>query len=327
MAKRKHKKKKFLLDLYVIAGLVILAAVIGLFLFFYYKGQEPEALYVYPENVKQGDTIFIKAKSPADNITGNFGDEKLVFYKKDNSNEWISFLGIDADQTPGDYRISVNTSKTSQFTNYIKVALADFSSAPAVQAPSAAQNGITKEKAVDNIVKNDNPILKKILSNLTPEPYFKGSFSFPLSKMERSGLSFGKFIGFAKDKLQHLGVDLKAAEKTDIFAVNDGKVVAVLNLSNYGKTVIIDHGLDIFSLYLHLDEFKVSEGDMVKRGQTIGLSGETGYATAPHLHFSIRVGNSRVDPVVFIETTQKLDENFILAALRDAFFNIINSFK
>ena len=52
----------------------------------------------------------------------------------------------------------------------------------------------------------------------------------------------------------------KAPEKTEVYAINDGKVVLTVNLSNYGKTVIIDHGLDIFSLYLHLEEFKISEG-------------------------------------------------------------------
>ena len=104
----------------------------------------------------------------------------------------------------------------------------------------------------------------------------------------------------------------------------DGKVVLTADLPNYGKTVIIDHGLDIFSLYLHLDEFKVVEGQIVKKNQILGLSGDTGYSTAPHLHFSIRVGTSRVDPLVFIEATKKLDENSFIAAISNAFLNIIN---
>ena len=141
--------------------------------------------------------------------------------------------------------------------------------------------------------------------------------------MRAGGFAFGDFIGFGKYKLQHLGVDLKAPEKTEIYAVNDGKVVLTANLSNYGKTVIIDHGLGIFSMYLHLEEFKVSLGQMVGRGQTIGLSGDTGYVTGPHLHFSMRVDGTRVDPVGFITATKKLEDNSFLANISNGFFNIL----
>jgi len=318
--KYKKVKKKIPVYFYVIGALAIILLAMA---FFSFLNKSTPSIYVFPENPKQGDTVFIRVKTQAGEIAGNFGQEKLVFYRKGNSNEWISFLGIDADQKPGDYKISVDTSNAEHLAKQIKVALADFSTASAVLAPSPAQTGITTEKAYSNLVKNDGPALKKVLSNLNPQPYFTSAFSFPLSSMQKSGFSFGKFIVFAKYKLQHFGVDLQAPKNSDIFAINDGKVVATLNLPNYGKTAIIDHGLDIFSLYLHLDEFKVSEGEMVKRNQLIGLSGDTGYATAPHLHFSIRVGSSRVDPIAFIEATQKLNDNFFLADIANAFLNII----
>ncbi|MCX6722163.1 MAG: M23 family metallopeptidase [Candidatus Staskawiczbacteria bacterium] len=140
--------------------------------------------------------------------------------------------------------------------------------------------------------------------------------------MKQSGFSFGKFISFAQYKLQHFGIDLKAPEKTNIYAVNDGKVVLTSSLPDYGKTVIIDHGLGIFSMYLHLDEFKVSVGDMVKNEHIIGLSGDSGYSSAPHLHFSIRVDGSRVDPIAFIQTTQKMNDSIATAAIVQTFKNI-----
>jgi murein DD-endopeptidase MepM/ murein hydrolase activator NlpD len=80
-------------------------------------------------------------------------------------------------------------------------------------------------------------------------------------------------------------------------------------------------------MYLHLNEFKVANGQIVQRGQLIGLSGDTGYSSAPHLHFSIRVGNSRVDPVAFIQTTKKLNDNFFLADLMNAILNIFSLTK
>lgn len=322
MASKKKHKKNLTVLLYVAFGFIVFWLFAGFFIFF---NTEPASIYVYPENPKQGDTVFIRVKSQANEIAGNLGQEKLVFYKK--GSEWISFLGIDADQNPGEYKIFVDTSSAEHFTEKINVAMADFSSAPVAKAPSSGQTGTTQSAAVNNIRKSDNPAINKILGNFTLSPYFAQPFSYPLSKIEISGFSFGKFIGFAKDKLQHLGVDLRAPQKTDVFAVNDGKVVAAFELSNYGKTVIIDHGLDIFSLYLHLDEFKVSKGDIVRRGQSIGLSGETGYVTAPHLHFSIRVGGARVDPIAFIKTSQKMNNNFFIADISNAFLNFINNFK
>jgi len=306
---------------YVLAGIVFLLVIFAVYLYF---RQVPATVYIFPENPKQGDTVFIRVRSEADSITGSFGTEKISFYKKHNSPEWVAFVGIDVDQKPGEYKIFINVSRNGELVRKVEVAAAAFSSSPVVEAPIKSQSGITQDKAVSNIRNNDNPSLNKILSKLTPQPYFSGAFYLPLDPTKKIGFSFGEFVGFAKDKLQHMGVDLRANEGTKVHAVNDGRVVGTLNLSNYGKTVIIDHGLDIFSLYLHLSDFKVSSGQIVKRDQVIGLSGSTGYVTAPHLHFSMRVDQARVDPIAFIEATQKMDDNFVVADLSNAFLNLLN---
>lgn len=279
-------------------------------------------MYVYPDNPKQGDTVLIRVKGETNSASGKLGEENLAFYQKSKS-EWVALLGIDADKEPGIYNISVS-SGLDKFAKDISVSLADFSVAKPAKTPNVKKEGYTKNTALNNIVNVDGPALKQILTRFTQKPYFNGSFVFPLEEVEKSGYSFGRFIQFAKYKIQHLGVDLRAPEKTDIHAVNDGKVVSTINLSNGGKTVVIDHGLNIFSMYLHLEEFKVSEGDMVKRNQIIGLSGDTGYSTAPHLHFSMRVGSSRIDPIVFIQTTKKLDDDSILANISRAVLNVFN---
>ncbi|MGA2417710.1 MAG: M23 family metallopeptidase [Candidatus Staskawiczbacteria bacterium] len=321
MKNKKQQTKRFSVYSFLIIGLIVFWLAIGIFLLF---NKTPTSIYVYPENPKQGDTVFIRVKSQAGEVAGNFGQQKLIFYKKGNSQEWISFLGIDADQKPGNYKIFVDTSLAEHLTNEIKVSLASFTNAPAVAVSIPKQSIITNEKAVSNIRNNDNPAISKVISKFTATPYFIEPFSSPLGLMEKSGFSFGQFIGLGATKMQHLGIDLQAAEKTDIYAVNDGKVVATLNLSNYGKTVIIDHGLDIFSLYLHLDEFNVFVGSRVRRGELIGLSGDTGYVSGPHLHFSMRVDGARVDPVEFIQITQKINDNLILADISNAFLNLIN---
>jgi murein DD-endopeptidase MepM/ murein hydrolase activator NlpD len=307
------------LFLYISVILIIFWLAVGIFLFFHKDSKV--IIYAYPENPKQGDAVLIKVENGSDNITGKFENEDLVFYKKPNSTEYFSFLGIDVDQKSGDYKIIINISG-KELTKEIKVSQANFSEAKTAQAPNYKQTGVTTEKAVSNLMKNDNPAINKVLSDFTLKPYFNDSFSFPLNKMEVSGFNFGRFINFSKYKLQHLGVDLRAGENTNVYAINDGKIVATLNLPNYGNIIIIDHGLKIFSMYLHLSEFKVADGDIVKRGQIIGLSGETGYATAPHLHFSMRVDGARIDPMQFIEITKKMDNNYGLADIYGGFLNI-----
>jgi len=117
--------------------------------------------------------------------------------------------------------------------------------------------------------------------------------------------AFGNIRKSGEISLQHLGVDLEANIDTPVYAINDGTVRLSQELTNYGKTIIIDHGMGIFSLYLHLDEFKVFERKAVKKGEIIALSGNTGYSIAPHLHLGVKISGSSVDPLRFIETTEK----------------------
>jgi len=99
----------------------------------------------------------------------------------------------------------------------------------------------------------------------------------------------------------HDGVDLKAPKNTEIFAAAKGKVIyASRKIRNYGKMVVLDHGNAWSTVYSHLNEYKVKVGDEVNLGEIIGLSGKTGRASGPHLHFEIRRGSDPLDPLLFL---------------------------
>ena len=83
-------------------------------------------------------------------------------------------------------------------------------------------------------------------------------------------------------------------------AMNAGVVSLAREFRVYGKTIVIDHGLGLQSIYMHLSNFKVKAGQQVKKGEPIGLSGSTGYALEPHLHVSVHIGGVSVDPVEFL---------------------------
>jgi murein DD-endopeptidase MepM/ murein hydrolase activator NlpD len=103
----------------------------------------------------------------------------------------------------------------------------------------------------------------------------------------------GKII----DRQVHLGIDLASVRHAAIPAANSGIVAFSGNLGIYGKTVLIDHGFGLFSMYSHLNASDVRKGQTVKKGDTIGRTGSTGLAGGDHLHFSILIHNTFVNPI------------------------------
>ncbi|MGI4993352.1 M23 family metallopeptidase [Halobacteriovorax sp. GFR7] len=103
----------------------------------------------------------------------------------------------------------------------------------------------------------------------------------------------------------HSGTDMRARRPTPVKASNDGRVILVKDLFFNGNAVFIDHGAGVITMYCHLSKFKVNQGDTVKRGQIIALSGNTGRSSAPHLHWGVRVQGKWVDGLQFIKEKER----------------------
>ncbi|MBU4388465.1 MAG: M23 family metallopeptidase [Proteobacteria bacterium] len=99
------------------------------------------------------------------------------------------------------------------------------------------------------------------------------------------------------DRQIHLGIDLASLAHSPVQAANKGKVVFAGSIGIYGKTVIIDHGFGLHSMYAHLSSYNVEEKQMVSKGEIIGITGITGLAGGDHLHYSILIHNTFVNPV------------------------------
>jgi hypothetical protein len=99
------------------------------------------------------------------------------------------------------------------------------------------------------------------------------------------------------DQQVHLGFDLAVGQHTPVVAANDGKVVWAAPLGIYGNCIVVDHGFGLQSIYGHLSEIAVKEGEMVKRGKPMGKSGSTGLAGGDHLHFSMQIDGVQVNPI------------------------------
>ena len=120
----------------------------------------------------------------------------------------------------------------------------------------------------------------------------------PQSQAESSFADVRNYIYNGKkiDQQVHLGYDLAVTQHIGVEASNDGKVVYAAPLGIYGNCIVVDHGYGLQTIYGHLSKIDVHEGDMVKRGQVMGLSGMTGMAGGDHIHFAMQLDGVQIDP-------------------------------
>src|SRR5262249_37595497 len=142
-------------------------------------------------------------------------------------------------------------------------------------------------KEVEARIAQESEFKKKVFAETIAEPLWKGKFASPSATAVSGGFGAARLYN-GKMRHQHMGLDFHAAVGTPIHATNSGKIIVARPLYFEGNCVMIDHGDGLITMYFHFSEIKVKEGDMVEKGQLIGLSGGTGRVTGPHLHFQVR---------------------------------------
>ena len=149
--------------------------------------------------------------------------------------------------------------------------------------------------------------LKRVYANSTPWRMWRETFQRPMQSKITS--KFGNKRMYNRQlKRFHNGVDFRARPGTPLYAANSGKVILAKNLFFSGNTVILDHGLGLFTLYAHLSRLDVKFDQMVSKGQHLGLSGATGRVNGPHLHWGVKLHGLSVNPLQLIEAVEKLYE-------------------
>jgi len=151
-------------------------------------------------------------------------------------------------------------------------------------------------------IKREGKLIRSTLRVYTDKYFKEGYFSKPLKRLSISTPFGARRIINNKIKYTHSGTDFRARWGTPVKAVLSGRVVIARDFYLTGKTIIINHGLGLYSLYAHLSKFKVKEGDYVKAGQVIGNVGSTGRSTGPHLHLGMYINGVRVDPMEAFKT-------------------------
>ncbi len=217
----------------------------------------------------------------------------------DDGQTWRALVGIDLLAKPGPTSavITARTPRGSVTATYAFTVLPKqfptrrLTVDPAlVEPPPSELERIERETARTN----------QIYASPSPAPLWAGTFMRPVG--DPSNSRFGvRSIFNGRPGSPHTGADFLSGAGTPIKAPNAGRVRLAENLYFSGNTVIVDHGLGLFSLFAHLSAFNVKEGDEVGTGDLIGLVGATGRVTGPHLHWAVRASGARVDPLSLLE--------------------------
>ncbi len=157
---------------------------------------------------------------------------------------------------------------------------------------------------INDIVRKENyRVIEAQCQNTVTQKLWEGAFLRNLGTTKANFAEYRTYMyrSAVVSRQVHTGIDIAGINNTEILAANHGKVVFTGEIGIYGNVVILDHGYGIHSLYGHLNQIDVQEGDMVKKGAPIAVSGETGLAFGDHLHFEIRINGIPVNPIEWFD--------------------------
>lgn len=247
---------------------------------------------LYSQNVefkgqfKQGSLVF----GTADNLISITLDNKDIPF--DESGKFV--LGFDRDDKE-EHLLIVKTKEKTILKKFVpekteyKIQRINGMKQKYVSPPKKELDRIAAEREITKTAKSMIGGIKNA--------EFNDGFIKPISKGRISSVFGSQRILNGTPKNFHNGLDIAVPEGTSVKAMTDGKVL--LNADNFyyaGNFIIIDHGLGVNSMYLHLSKSFVTEGQIVKKGEVIGEVGTTGRSTGPHLHWTVQWFDKRVDP-------------------------------
>lgn len=211
---------------------------------------------------------------------------------------WRALVGIDLDVKPGTYTVTVTggSGSSARATYDLVVVRRAFRT----RRLTVNEAFVTPPASEQDRIEREARLMDGLWKSPAPTRLWNGPFVRPVPGAANS--AFGTRSVFnGKPRNAHSGADFLSPAGTPIHAPNAGRVVLARDTYFSGNTVIIDHGLGLFSLLAHMSAIDVHEGDMVTANQVVGLVGATGRVTGPHLHWTVRASGARVDPLSVLE--------------------------
>ncbi len=262
--------------------------------------------HAQPTRLVNGSPVLFQVKPPVrlEVLTGTWLGHSFPFTFDPRTKTWFALAGVSFETAPGSYSLDLSGQRSGSspsdrisFSRKFAVARGTY---PKIQVKLNVEEKFTAPNPEQvKQIEEAQQVKKEYLSRVSPSREWSGEFS-PPSDAAISEVFGVQRVFNGKTESTHWGMDFRVPTGTPVQAMNDGTVLLARPLYFEGNFVVIDHGQGLLTLYLHLSEFKVKEGDAVKRGQVIGLSGGTGRATGPHLHVAVRWQGTYLDPAALM---------------------------
>jgi Peptidase family M23 len=250
-----------------------------------------------PRRVVNGSAVLFRVTAPATLTTlrGSWSGHEISFRFENGCKCWYAIAGVSLDAAGGKYPLQLQGvapgAADMRFASEVPVIAKHYPTTTISVAPEYVQ----PPKEVEARIEEEQALKKKVFSEIAPDSVWGNRFLAPVDSNITAVFGSSRTYNGIK-KSSHLGLDFHAAVGTTVRAANRGTVILARNLYFEGNCVFIDHGQGLLTLYFHLSEIKVKEGDKVESGTILGLSGNTGRVTAPHLHFAVRWQGVYLDP-------------------------------
>ncbi len=261
-----------------------------------------------PSRPVSGSPILFQVSAPASAqlVSAVWMNHEVIFFRPAKTNFWYGLAGVSLETTPGTYDLRLTETlaggKSVETSQRIKIARAVY---PKISVKVAKQYTEPSPEQLTEISADKN-VKQTVFAAENRQRLWTGQFAAPVEAPVSD--VFGTARVFNQQvQSRHQGLDYAAPAGTPVHAVNGGMVVLARPLFFEGNCVVVDHGQGLLSLYLHLSEFKVKEGEEIQAGQAIALSGGTGRASGPHLHLAIRWHGVYLDPAILLKLKMPVD--------------------
>ncbi len=258
-------------------------------------GEFPWTVSIKTQEVFQGGVAEIRVDGKElSGVSGRWGDRDIAFFSgKDGSH--FTLVGVDLEEKPGAKEIRIQ-GRDEAGKEWIGRVAFD------VKEKSFPQEKISVSSGFDRIdettlkrIEKEQKQMARLWTTSSPTRLWEERFVSPISGDVTSPFGFRRIVN-GQPRSPHGGVDLRAPLGTEVVAPNHGRVVLREDFFFSGKSLVLDHGGGLYTMYFHLQNFAVEKGSQVRKGDLIGWTGMTGRVTGPHLHWGARLNEARIDP-------------------------------
>jgi murein DD-endopeptidase MepM/ murein hydrolase activator NlpD len=250
-----------------------------------------------PARLVNGSPLVLRVSAPQtlQALSGKWLEHDVFFSFDPATKSWYAIAGVSLETKPGKYVLTLNgtTAKGREvsFQRSIAVGKGKYQQIAVTVAKQYTEPSAEQLQEINQ----DKTLKQQVFAHVEPEREWAGKFSppvdAPISDVFGTARTFNGEV-----QSVHQGLDFRVPTGTLVDALNAGTVLLARPLFFEGGCVVIDHGQGLMTIYMHLSDMKVKEGEQVKRGQEIALSGGTGRATGPHLHVAVRWQGVYLDP-------------------------------